>query len=100
MKVSVYLNFGDIMNNFFGILKVEKISDIIFDYYNKCKCYFKITCVDTDSKYNNKFLIFCNEKIIDRIYKQIKTNDYIYVFGRVVNSNELSIVSYIIKKLN
>lgn len=74
------------MNNFYGILKIEEISDIIFDYYNKCNCYFKITCSDMDSKFNNRLLMICDGKIIDEIYKYININDYIYVHGRALNN--------------
>ena len=73
------------MNNFYGILKVISVSDIIFDYYNKCKLYFFITCTDEDDKrYKSKILIKCDEIIIRTFYSKIKVNDYIYVYGKIV----------------
>ena len=61
------------MNNFYGILKIEEISDVIFDYYNKNKLYFYITCIDTDSKkYNNRIILKCKETLIDKIYIKIQ----------------------------
>lgn len=73
------------MNNFYGILKVISVSDIIFDYYNKCKLYFYITCTDEDDKrYKSKILIKCDEKIVKNCYSKIKSNDYIYVYGKIV----------------
>ena len=84
------------MNNFYGILKVISVSDIIFDYYNKCKLYFFITCTDEDDKrYKSNILIKCDEKIIRTFYSKIKAKDYIYVYGKIVKEE----VVYIDPKL-
>ena len=57
------------MNNFYGILNIKQISDIIFDYYNKGKLSFYILCVDLDCKHKSQILVHCNEKLIDYIFK-------------------------------
>ena len=73
------------MNNFYGILKIEEISDVIFDYYNKNKLYFYITCIDTDSKkYNNRIILKCKETLIDKIY-------IIFVLGKVESNKKYNI---------
>ena len=48
------------MNNFYAILRIIQISDIIFDYYNKCKLSYEIICIDTDCIYNSKIIVMKN----------------------------------------
>lgn len=80
------------MNNFYGILKIEEISDVIFDYYNKNKLYFYITCIDTDSKkYNNRIILKCNETLIDKIYIKLKNGDDIFILGKVESNKKYNI---------
>ena len=80
------------MNNFYGILKIEEISDVIFDYYNKNKLYFYITCIDTDSKkYNNRIILKCKETLIDKIYIKLKNGYNVFVFGSVVNNEKYNV---------
>ena len=80
------------MNNFYGILKIEKISEVIFDYHNKNKLYFYITCIDTDSKkYNNRIILKCKETLIDKIYIKLKNGYNVFVFGSVVNNEKYNV---------
>lgn len=80
------------MNNFYGILKIEKISEVIFDYYNKNKLYCYLTCIDTDNKkYNNRIILKCNETLIDKIYSQLKIGYYIFTLGKVMNNPRYNI---------
>ena len=75
------------MNNFYGILKIKEISDVIFDYYNKNKLYFYITCIDIDNnKYNTKIILRCNETLIDKIYSKLKIGYNIFILGKVENN--------------
>jgi len=72
------------MNNFYGILKIEEISDVIFDYYNKNKLYFYITCIDIDNpKYNSKIILKCDEYLIDGIYSKLEIGNDVFVIGKV-----------------
>ena len=80
------------MNNFYGILKIEKISEVIFDYYNKCKLYCYITCKDTDSKkYNNRIILKCKETLIDNIYSKLKVDSYIFILGKVESNKKYNV---------
>ena len=36
-------------------------------------------------KYNNEFIVKCNEKLIDNIYSKLRKNELIFVYGKVVN---------------
>ena len=75
------------MNNFYGILKIEKISDVEFEYYNKCKLCYYIICVDIDNKKDNsKFILKCEESLIDGIYSKLKVDNYIFILGKVANN--------------
>ena len=95
MKVSIFLfgvYFGGDMNNFYGILKIEKISEVIFDYHNKNKLYFYITCIDIDSKkYNSKLILKCNETLIDKIYSKLKNGYNVFVLGKVESNKKYNI---------
>ena len=95
MKVSIFLfgvYFGGDMNNFYGILKIEKISEVIFDYHNKNKLYFYITCIDTDNKkYNNRIILKCKETLIDKIYSKLKNGYNIFVLGKVESNKKYNI---------
>ena len=80
------------MNNFYGILKIEKISDVEFEYYNKCKLCYYIICVDIDNKKDNsKFTLKCEEPLIDGIYSKLKIGDNIFVSGNVVNNEKYNV---------
>lgn len=79
------------MNNFYGILKIQQVSDVIFDCYNKCKLNFEIVCIDVDCKYNSKIIIYCDEKLIDNIYSKLKKDNVIFVYGRVINKEKLKV---------
>lgn len=80
------------MNNFYGILKIEKISEVIFDYHNKNKLYFYITCIDTDSKkYNNRIILKCKETLIDKIYIKLKNGYNVFVLGKVESNKKYNI---------
>lgn len=80
------------MNNFYGILKIEEISDVIFDYYNKNKLYCYITCIDTDNnKYNTKIILRCNETLIDKMYKKLKIGYNVFVLGKVESKQKYNV---------
>lgn len=81
------------MNNFYGILNIKQISDIIFDYYNKCKLSFYILCVDLDCKHKSQILVYCNEKLIDSIYSKIRKNNMIFVYGKVLNKESTVVMA-------
>ena len=71
------------MNNFYGILKIVEISNIIIDYYNKCKFSYEITCIDNEVVFKVK----CNEKFIEKIYPKLKIGKYIFVYGSITFTN-------------
>lgn len=81
------------MNNFYGILKVKHLSDIIFDYYNKCKLSFEIICVDVDCKYKSQILVHCNENLVDGIYSKLIKNNMIFVYGKVLNKGNITVMA-------
>ena len=81
------------MNNFYAILRITQISDIIFDYYNKCKLSYEIVCIDTDCKYNSKIIVHCDEKLIDNIYAKLKKDDVIFVYGKVINKESITVIA-------
>lgn len=81
------------MNNFYGILKVKHLSDIIFDYYDKCKLSFKIICEDIDCKHKSQILVYCNEKLIDSIYSKMRKNNMIFVYGKVLNKESTAVMA-------
>ena len=68
------------MNNFYGILKIKEISDVIFDYNHKNKFYFYITCIDTDK-----------ETLIDKIYIKLKNGYNVFVLGKVESNKKYNI---------
>ena len=72
------------MNNVYITGQVIKISDIKFDYYNKCKMYIEIVVKD----YEN-IIVYIPENIVLYCLKKIKKFDEIYVFGslEIVNKN-------------
>ena len=71
------------MNNFYGILKITEISDIIIDYYNKCKFSYEIICIDNETI----FKIKCNERFIPNIYSKLKIGKNIIIYGNVIYTN-------------
>ena len=73
------------MNNFYGILKIENISKVKVDYYNKCKMSFDIICID--EKVTLKLI--CMENIIDRIYSKLKIGKMIFVYGVLLENNSV-----------
>ena len=73
------------MNNFYGILKIENISKVKVDYYNKCKMSFEIICID--EKVTLKLI--CMENIIDRIYSKLKIGKMIFVYGVLLENNSV-----------
>ena len=73
------------MNNFYGILKIENISKVKVDYYNKCKMSFEIICID--EKVTLKLI--CMENMIDRIYSKLKIGKMIFVYGVLLENNSL-----------
>ena len=88
------------MNNFYGILKIYEISDIIFDYYNKCKLLCYIKCIDIDDSTNNsKIVLRLNENLFDIVYTNIKVDDIIFVYGKVVNNKKYNVIIYEINKI-
>ena len=79
------------MNNFYGILKITEISDIIIDYYNKCKFSYEIICIDKDIK----FKIVCNEKFIEKIYSKLEVGRNIFVYGKIkIDEEDLYVLPY------
>ena len=73
------------MNNFYGILKIENISKVKVDYYNKCKMSFDIICMD--EKVTLKLI--CMENMIDRIYSKLKIGKMIFVYGVLLENNSV-----------
>ena len=73
------------MNNFYGILKIENISKVKVDYYNKCKMSFDIICID--EKVTLKLI--CMENMIDRIYSKLKIGKMIFVYGVLLENNSV-----------
>ena len=73
------------MNNFYGILKIENISKVKVDYYNKCKMSFEIICID--EKVTLKLI--CMENMIDRIYSKLKIGKMIFVYGVLLENNSV-----------
>ena len=73
------------MNNFYGILKIKNISKVKFDYYNKCKMSFDIICMD--EKVILK--VICMENMIDRIYSKLKIDKTIFVYGVLLENNNV-----------
>lgn len=71
------------MNNFYGILRVIEISDIIIDYYNKCKFSYEIICIDDRAT----FKIICNENFIENIYSKLEIGKYIFIHGHILFSS-------------
>ena len=88
------------MNNFYGILKVKQVSDIVFDYYNKCKLSFEIVCIDVDYKYISKIIIYCNENLIDDIYSKLRKNNVIFVYGKVINKGRITVIAEKVEIIN
>ena len=68
------------MNNFYGILKIEEKSDIVIDYYNKCKMSFEIKC----SESNFCSIVVVKEKILS-MYPYLDIGKYIYIYGYVIS---------------
>ena len=73
------------MNNFYGILKIENISKVKVDYYNKCKMSFDIICID--EKVTLKLI--CMENMIDRIYSKLEIGKMIFVYGVLLENNSV-----------
>ena len=77
------------MNKFYGILKIEEKSDVVIDYYNKCKMSFEIKC--SDKSFCS--IIVVKEKLLS-IYPYLNIGMYIYVLGYVVSmSSDIKIVA-------